>query len=346
MSAALEYVLDAPPALASGIALAPGIEWLRLPVPGALRHINLWLLDDDDGCTLVDTGMNVPESRAAWEGPLVAVLRGRPIRRIVCTHHHPDHAGLAAWLAERHDAPVLMSAPEVALMRHLFDTRDDAEVLAERLAHYARHGMAATDANRWLLAGDGYLRVMSGLPTDVRIVRPGEVLQAGGYRWDVLQLAGHTDGQLLLHAADPGYLIAGDQLLPRISSNIGIYPERRDTDPLDSFLAGFERLAALGPDTLVMPSHGEVFRGLGARLTQLRLHHDQRLERLEALLDDGPATATDLAQRLYRGAVDPLNQTLALGETLAHLRYLEVRGRVGIDAPSAGPHRYVVRRDG
>jgi len=346
LSAALEYVLENPPEHATSLQLADGIEWLRLPVPGALRHINVWLLDDADGCTLIDTGMDVPEARAAWAGPLDGVLRGRRLRRIVCTHHHPDHAGLAAWLADRHGAPVLMSAPEADLMRRAYAARGDAAAIDERLREYARHGLAATEENRRVLAGEGYLQVMSGLPADIRILRPGDVLESGGHRWDVLQLAGHTDGQLLLHAAGPGLLIAGDQLLPRISPNIGVYPERRDPDPLDSFLAGFERLAALGPRTLVLPSHGDAFRGIGARLTQLRQHHDQRLETLLELLQTAPGTAAELAQRAYRGAVDPLNRMLALGETLAHLRYLEVRGRVEVQAPPERPRRYLARRGG
>jgi len=346
LSAALEYVLERPPELAASLPLAAGIEWLRLPVPGGLRHINVWLLDDGDGCTLVDTGMNVAESRAAWEGPLGATLRGRPLRRIVCTHHHPDHAGLAAWLAERHGAQVLMTAPEYDLVHYLYASQGDAAEIDARLAHYAANGLPASAENRSILAGEGYLGVMSGLPPAVQILRPGEVLNAGGRRWDVLQLAGHTDGQLLLHDADAQLLIAGDQVLPRISSNIGIYPERRDPDPLDSFLDGFERLAALGPGTLVLPSHGEVFRGLGARLTQLRRHHLERLEVLEGLLQGGPATAAEIALRLYRGALDPLNRMLALGETLAHLRYLEVRGRAAIEAPPTGPRRYLASGGG
>jgi glyoxylase-like metal-dependent hydrolase (beta-lactamase superfamily II) len=344
--ATVEYALERPPELAAALPLAAGIEWLRLPVPGGLRHINVWLLDDGDGCTLVDTGMNVPESRAAWEGPLQDVLRGRRLRRIVCTHHHPDHAGLVAWLAERHGAMVLMTAPEYELMRYLYATRDAAAELAVRLDEYASNGLPATDENRWILTGEGYLRVMSGMPPEVQILRPGDVLEAGGRRWDVMQLAGHTDGQLLLHDAGAGLLIAGDQVLPRISSNIGIYPERRDRDPLDSFLAGFERLAALGPGTLVLPSHGEVFRGLGVRLAQLRQHHEERLELLAGLLGEEPATAAEIALRAYRGGLDPLNRMLALGETLAHLRYLEVRGRTRVEAPAAGPRRYVAQRGG
>jgi glyoxylase-like metal-dependent hydrolase (beta-lactamase superfamily II) len=335
----------AAPAPGEGVCLAPGIEWLRLPVPGALRHINVWLLADGDDCTLVDTGMNLPASRAAWEGPLAAVLAGRRLARIVCTHHHPDHAGLVGWLAERHGASVLMSAPELDLLRRAYAAQHDPAVAAGRLAAFARDGLVYDEADRPVLAGQGYLGVMSGLPADVRILRAGDTLEAGGLAWRVLELAGHTDGQLLLHAPAAGLLIAGDQVLPRISSNIGIYPERRDPNPLASFLDSFAALEALDPEPWVLPSHGEPFPGLRARLEALRAHHRERLETLVGLCQS-PVTAAEAAAGLYRGAVDPLNRLLAVGEALAHLRLLELRGRVAVREPPGGPRRFVATTPG
>ena len=335
----------AAPAPGASAALAPGLEWLRLPVPGSLRHINVWLLDDGDGLTLVDTGMNVPEARAAWEGPLDGVLAGRPLRRIVCTHHHPDHAGLAGWLATRHGARVWMSAAEYDLVERAYREVGDAAALAARRAAFARDGLEVDERTVRVLSGAGYLGVMSGCPADVGILAAGDTLEAGGRTWRVLELAGHTDGQLLLHDPAAGLLIIGDQVLPHISANVGIYPERRDDDPLASYLASFDALEALAPEPVVLPSHGEPFQGLRARIRVLRAHHGARLEAVERLCRE-PVTAAEAAMQLYRGALDPLNRVLAFGETLAHLRLLETRGRVQVREHPGGPRRFVATTPG
>jgi glyoxylase-like metal-dependent hydrolase (beta-lactamase superfamily II) len=335
----------AAPAPGASVALAPGLEWLRLPVPGSLRHINVWLLDDGDGLTLVDTGMNVPEARAAWDGPLAGVFAGRPLRRIVCTHHHPDHAGLAAWLAARHGARVWMSAAEFDLVARAYRESGDAAVEAGRRTAFQRDGLEVDDRSMRVVSGAGYLGVMSGCPDDVGILAAGDTLEAGGRAWRVLELAGHTDAQLLLHDAEGGLLIAGDQVLPRISANVGIYPERRDGDPLASYLASFDVLEALDPEPVVLPSHGEPFHGLRARLQVLRGHHRARLDALERLCRV-PVTAAEAASQLYRGALDPLHRMLALGETLAHLKRLETRGRVEAREGPGGPRRFVATTPG
>jgi glyoxylase-like metal-dependent hydrolase (beta-lactamase superfamily II) len=335
----------AAPAPGAAVPLAPGLEWIRLPVPGSLGHINVWLLDDGDGLTLIDTGMNVPEARAAWEGPLAGVLAGRPLRRILCTHHHPDHAGLAGWLARRHGARVWMSAPEYDLVARAYREAGDAARAAERRQAYARDGLEVEDRWSRVLSGAGYLGVMSGCPEDVGILAAGDRFEAGGRAWQVLEFAGHTDGQLLLHDAEAGLLIVGDQVLPRISANVGIYPERRDGDPLASYLASFDALEALVPEPVVLPSHGEPFEGLRARIGVLRGHHMARLDAVERLCR-APVTAADAAQQLYRGALDPLNRMLALGETLAHLRLLETRGLVEVQEPPGGPRRFLATTPG
>jgi len=335
----------AAPAPGASVRLAPGLEWLRLPVPGSLRHINVWLLDDGDGLTLVDTGMNVPDARAAWEGPLAGVLVGRPLRRIVCTHHHPDHAGLAGWLAARHGARVWMSAAEFDIVDRAYREAGDAVVEAARRDAFRRDRFEAEERSMRVLSGAGYLGVMSGRPDDVGILAAGQTLEAGGRAWRVLELAGHTDAQLLLHDPAAGLLIAGDQVLPRISSNVGIYPERRDQDPLTSYLASFDALEALDPEPTVLPSHGEPFQGLRARIQVLRGHHRQRLEALERLCRE-PVTAAEAALQLYPGALDPLNRVLALGEALAHLKRLETCGRVEVRERAGGPRRFVATTPG
>ena len=340
MSAApLEYPIAVPPEIGGATPLGSGVTWLRLPVPGALRHINIWLLEDGAGWTLVDTGMNVAAAREAWEGPLTAVLAGRPITRIICTHHHPDHAGLAGWLAARHGVPIYMSEAEERLLRALLGTGTDHEAVLARIAAFEREGLAVTPEMRPVAAVEGYRRVMSGIPAEIRRLSGGDELLIGGVRWVAHLVRGHTDGQLVFHAPAAGLLIAGDQVLPRITSNIGIYPERDDPDPLASFLDSFAGLAALEPEPLVLPSHGNVFRGLRRRLDELRAHHVETLAEVEGLVVE-PTTAAELAGRLFRAPLDPFNRMLAVGETLAHLHYLAARGRIRVLEEPGAARRY------
>ncbi|MBS0394682.1 MAG: MBL fold metallo-hydrolase [Proteobacteria bacterium] len=338
MSAVLEYPFAAPE-LGGAVPLADGIRWLRLPVPGGLKHINVWLLEDGDGWTLVDCGMDVPAARAAWDGPLARALAGRPIRRIVCTHHHPDHAGLAAWLASRHGAEVWMSATEAAILAALLGTENDPRLALARTEAFARQGLPMSEELRAITSLAGYRRIVSGLPPGIRTLAEGDELSAGGARWVVRIVRGHTDGLVLLHAPEAGLLISADQVLPRITSNVGIYPERDDPDPLASFLDSFPALAALEPEPLVLPSHGDVFRGLRARLDDLAAHHAATLAQVVALVP-APATALEVAGRLFRAALDPLNRMLAFGETLAHLEHLARRGRLRVEDRPGEPRRY------
>ena len=335
----LEYPIGTRPEPGESVPLGAGVHWLRLPVPGALRHINVWLLEDGPGWTLVDTGMDVAAARAAWDGPLAALLGGRRLSRIICTHHHPDHAGLAAWLAARHGAPVYMSAPEERLLRSLLGSGASRAGLLARVAAFEREGLLATDELRPVMMVEGYRRVMSGIPAEIRRLEDREALAIGGVHWEAHLVRGHTDGQLVLHAPQARMLIAGDQVLPRITSNIGIYPERDDPDPLASFLDSFAGLAALEPEPLVLPSHGEVFRGLRRRLGELAAHHAETLDAVVAMVG-APATAAELASRLFRAPLDPLNRMLAVGETLAHLHYLAARGRLRVVEEPGAPRRY------
>jgi glyoxylase-like metal-dependent hydrolase (beta-lactamase superfamily II) len=339
---ALAYPIERAPEPGEAIEIAPGVHWARLPLAGALRHINVWLLEDGDGWTLVDTGLNAPEPRAAWEGPLHDYLRGRPLHRIICTHHHPDHAGLATWLQQRHGCAIWMTSAEEDVMRRLERTWHDDACREARLASYAAEGLQVTPELRQFMVVETYRRAMSGIPERIaRHVADGEILEIGAYRWKARILRGHTDGQLVLVAEDAALMIAGDQILPRITSNIGIYPERADQDPVASYIESFDALDAVAAnrELLVLPSHGNVFRGLDLRLEQLRRHHAETLDRLLGIMD-APATASQLAQRMFRAQLDALNTVLAHGETLAHVRYLVNRGLAAVVAGD-GPRRYV-----
>jgi glyoxylase-like metal-dependent hydrolase (beta-lactamase superfamily II) len=335
----LSFPHASPPAPGTRRPLSEDLDWVRLPVPGALEHINVWLLRDPDGWTLIDTGMSVPLARAAWQGPLAAAFRESPLRRILCTHHHPDHAGLAHWLSENHAAPVLMSAPEDAVMRRIEAVWQEPERRAEHLAWWAATGIEMGEAQMPYLALYGYRAVVSGRPEVSEYLTDGGTLSAGGARYQCRLLAGHSDAQAVLIDSGRGLLIAGDQLLPNISSNVGAYPERADPNPLASYLDSLGVLDALAPDLMVLPSHGLPFYGVQQRVAELRAHHAQTLERLTASVA-APRSAASAARALFPGAVDGLNRVLAVGETLAHLIYLEQQGRVRVENADDGIRRY------
>ena len=339
MAAALSFPVESPPKPGQAIPLKGGVHWVRLPLPGALGHINVWLLEDGEGFTLIDTGMDLPEVRAAWQGPLTEYLRGARLTRIICTHHHPDHVGLAAWLAEVHGAPVYMSRAEARLLKAFAGPPDEARGANWRVAAFARDGLVSTERLRSTLAGENFRAVVSGVPRDLRLLEAGARLDIGGQEWLALEARGHTDGQLVFHAPALGLLIAGDQVLPRITSNIGIYPERADRTPLASFLASFKALAALEPEPTVLPSHGDVFVGLRARLEYLDTHHRATLERVLTLIE-APVSARELADRLFRSPLDSMNLVLAVGEALAHLEHLAGTGELKAEEPPGGPRRY------
>jgi glyoxylase-like metal-dependent hydrolase (beta-lactamase superfamily II) len=338
VAAELDYPLQDVPEPGGARPLAPGMLWARLPVPGPLRHINVWLLDDGDGWMLVDTGMNTAESRAAWDGPLLAPLEGRPLRRILCTHHHPDHAGLAKHLGDRHGAEILVSAGEHAVMRRIEHAWSDEAAAEARCDAVRAEGVVVEGDMRVLIRLERYRGVMSGIPAGMTHVADGDVLETGRRRWTARVLGGHTDAQLVLHCERDGLLISADQVLPRITSNVGIYPERADLDPVASYLSSFDVLDELPADTLVLPAHGNPFRGLRTRVAHLRAHHLETLEKIVGMLDE-PATATELASRLFVRPLDVLNTYLAVGETLAHVRRLVHAGAATIDETS--PRRYV-----
>lgn len=337
MKSDLEFPLGLDPAPGQAVPVAERMLWARLPVPGQLRHVNVWLLDEGDAWSLVDTGLGIPESLAAWEGPLAGALGGRPIRRVVCTHHHPDHAGLASHFAGRDGAEVLMSAGEHAIMRRIERAWHDDAVADARLATIEGEGAVVDGEMRAFVRLERYRTVMSGIPGAVTYVDDGAELELGGRPWRVRIVGGHTDAQLVLFSAWDGLLISGDQVLPRITSNVGMYPERGDADPVDSYVRSFDLLDRLPEDVLVLPAHGNPFCGLHVRTADLRAHHRETLAQIAALLDV-PQTAAELAKRLFTRPLDALNTYLAIGETLAHLRRLVATGDAVLEP--GPPNRY------
>ena len=308
------------------LAIQEGLWWLRMPLPISLDHINLWLLEESGGYALVDTGMATAASREIWEQLANTSLRDRPLTRILLTHLHPDHAGLAAWLQQRFAVPVWTSAATIELLRMLL-VEPDPQTLAARLAFFAGHGVEPIEDLRASLGSKGYRDSVDGVPQAARLMVDNDLTQIGAREWRWLETGGHAHGHLCLHAALPqSVLIAGDQVLPTISPNVGLTPLTPDPNPLATYLLSLERLSGLDPRTLVLPSHGRPFLGLAARATEIRQHHERQLAKLlEACRT--PLTAFQCLPFLYRRKQTGFHLFLAMGEALAHLEYLACSGQ-------------------
>ena len=314
------------PALGELIQLADGVAWARLPVPGSLKHINIWALDDGEGVALVDTGLNSPESRDCWEALLSGPLAGRKISRIIVTHFHPDHLGLAGWLCERFDAPLSMTREEWLFGRMLTaDVRDAPPreaFLYWRGAGWDEQRIAAEAAKGW----GRFSAMVSSVPASFVRMRDGDLLTIGDRQWRVVVGSGHCPEHACLVDEQGGVMIAGDQVLPRITSNVSLSLSEPLADPLGDWLRSIEKLKQLPADLLVLPSHGDPFTGLHARLNALADGHADRLDALHAHLAE-PRRAVDCFGILFGRRIDDGVYGLATGEAMAHLRHLEVTGR-------------------
>ena len=335
---ALDHPWDAPPAPGTTLTVAPGIHWLRMPLPFALNHINLWLLDDGDGYTVVDTGLGLPDTRALWERIFATALHGKPITRVIATHFHPDHFGNAGWLTERWAVDLWCTLAEFLTAHIAWRARDEAAI--HRWGdHYRRHGLDADALRRLGERGNHYPGLVPTLPSSYRCIRDGDRVVIGGQAWEVLVGLGHAPEHAALWCEAANLLIAGDQVLPKITTNVSVWPDRPLDDPLRLYLDSLARFRPLPANALVLPSHGLPFRGLHARLDALRAHHAARLaETLDALAE--PRSAAELIPVLFRRALDTHQLSFAIGEALAHLNHLEAAGSITRAAGSDGIERF------
>ena len=316
------------------IPLAEGMSWTRSPVPGSLNHINLWLLEDGDpgsgsgagGVAIVDTGLNLPAAREAWDAVFAGPLAGRTVTRILCTHFHPDHLGLAGWLTERFGVRLWMTRGEWLFGRMLTaDVRDapPAEARAwQRAAGWSEARIEEEAAKGW----GRFSAMVSPMPVSMVRIQDGDEIAIGARTWRVVVGSGHSPEHACLVDDEGKLLIAGDQVLPRITSNVSLSLSEPEADPLGEWLASIAKLRTLPDDLLVLPSHGEPFFGLHARLDALAQGHRGRLDALHAHLAE-PRRALDCFMTLFGRQIDDGSLGLATGEAMAHLRHLEVEGR-------------------
>ena len=323
----LIYPLESAPAAGQAVPAGPGVLWLRMPLPMTLNHINVWALEDGDTWTIIDTGMHTAETAAAWETAFSGALSGRPVGRVICTHMHPDHIGMAGWLTRRFECRLWMTRLEYVTCRMLVaDT--GREPPADALRFYRAAGWDEQAMDDYQTRFGGFGRFVHELPESFRRITDGDEIRIGGRTWRAVIGRGHSPEHLCLHCPELALMIAGDQVLPRITSNVSVFPTEPDADPLADWLASIGELARRIPDdVLVLPSHNEPFRGLHARLGELRAWHEELLGRLREALRE-PRRAMDLFGVMFRRRVGLSLLTLATGETLAHLNCLISRRQV------------------
>jgi glyoxylase-like metal-dependent hydrolase (beta-lactamase superfamily II) len=315
-------------------SIAPGVLWLRMALPFALDHINLWLLEDGEGWTLVDTGLGDEPTRALWTRIFADVIGERPVRRVLVTHYHPDHAGNAGWLCARFGAPLWITQAEY-LTAHAVREGVAGYVPGATLALFRANGLDEARQAQMATRGNIYRRQVPEFPDAYRRIMDGERIAIGGRDWRVIAGYGHAPEHASLHCESLGLIISGDMLLPSISTNVSVWAVDPEGDPLGQFLGSIRRFRELPAETLVLPSHGLPFRGAAARVGQLEAHHEARLAELMEACAEAPRSAAEVLELLFRRKLDTHQMFFAMGEAIAHLHFLErtgsLRRAVGAD---------------
>jgi glyoxylase-like metal-dependent hydrolase (beta-lactamase superfamily II) len=328
------------PAAGQATEVAPGIYWLRMGLPFALDHINLWLLRDRlpdpqaparlrEGWTVVDCGIDNPATREAWQQIETSVMQGLPVLRVIVTHMHPDHMGLAHWLCDRWQAPLWMGACEYQAAKLACQGQLGSSSSPSR-RFYAQHGWTREEDLAVVQQHMNHYAVLvpDVPPSHVRLMH-GLELQIGERTWQCVSGLGHSPEHMALWCAAEHIFISGDMLLPSISSNISVHAQEPDADPLSWFLQSLEQMRGLLPnDSLVLPSHGRPFTGAHTRVAQLQAHHAERLTELLAACSGKACSAHDVLPVLFKRALNKQQMTFAMGEAIAHLNALWHAGKV------------------
>jgi glyoxylase-like metal-dependent hydrolase (beta-lactamase superfamily II) len=348
----LHYPLDERlPAPGETIEVAPGIRWIRMGLPFALNHVNMWLMRDEmdgpggkvEGWSVVDCCVSREDSRAQWERIFATQLDGLPILRVIVTHMHPDHIGLADWLCTRWNAPMWISATDFHVARGLTmpGAADNTAGGDEAADFFMRHGLADEAAVARIRERTGYYRdLVPSVPATFRRMLDGGTLTIGKRAWRCIGGYGHAPEHIALHCEEINVLIGGDMMLPRISTNISVHSDEPEADSLRLFLESIVRFESLPADVLCLPSHGKPFTGVHRRIAQLQAHHRDRLAELFAACAQRALSAAEAMHVIFTRELDVHQLTFALGETIAHLHLLWFAGQLQRRLGEDGVYRF------
>ena len=357
----LHYPLgDTLPELGTTLGVADGIKWIRMGLPFALNHINLWVIRDElesasgggklQGWTVVDTCISQEESRAQWQQIFDNELEGLPILRVICTHMHPDHIGLAGWLCERWSTPahtcrLWISATDFGVARVASVMPMNFGGGDQAAEFFAAHGMTNLDHLAQIRARTNYFtNLVPTMPRSFRRMQDGDSIQIGGRAWQCISGYGHAPEHISLYCPDLQVLIGGDMMLPRISTNVSVHDNEPESNPLTQFLDSIDKFRRLPPDTLTLPAHGKPFTGLHRRIEQLHLHHTARLAEVIDLCANTSASAADVVPVMFKRELDLHQMTFALGEAVAHLHKLWFEGTLARKRDVDGVYRFELVR--
>ena len=331
----ISYEFEVRPEAGDVIPVADGVDWLRMPLPFALSHINLWMLRDGDRVAIVDTGINSGKSREIWN----TTIADRDVSRVLVTHLHPDHVGCAGWLCAEHNVDLWMTREEYLLCRILVaDTGRPAPDAG--ISFYRGAGFPEDAMHRYQEMFGMFGKFVAHLPESYRRMRDDDEISIDGSMWKVIVGRGHSPEHACLFNADKNLLISGDQLLPRISSNVSVYPTEPHADPLRDWMTSLAAMKDRIPaDVLVLPAHGNPFRGARQRLDELIDEHVQGLEKLLQLCKE-PQRAVDVFPALFKAKISDNNLIMATGESTAHLNYLLAEGLLEVDTDADGVRWY------
>lgn len=338
------FPIETPPAAGECIEVAPGILWARLALPFRLNHVNIFLIEDGDGYAAVDTGIADDRTKDAWLALLAGPLKGKRLTRLIVTHHHPDHIGLAGWLCSEFGIPLLTSQTGFLACNNISLSPNALGAEAYR-AFYRAHGMNQQTAEMVSTQGNYYLRMVTPLPLTFFRLVAGEKLTIGTRVFDILSGDGHAPEQIMLYDASEKLLLAADQVLARITPNVSVWAVEPDGDPLGLYTRSLGAIAAnLPEDTFVLPGHELPFYGLQTRISEILAHHEERCGIILSAVRERPMTVADLVPVLFPRTLDPHQLSFAFSETHAHVNLLIHRENLVWDRDAEGILRVVLPR--
>lgn len=320
------FPFDTPPGHNEVVDITPAVKWLRSPLPLSLDHINCYLIKDGDGWCVVDTGMNAKATRDHWLGIIETHLDNAPITKVIVTHQHPDHVGLAGWLCKNHRAKLLMSEQEYLCSR-VYMNHGQADDYWEVEQFFRRSAMSQHTLEGLATSNNFYDSVYT-LPSSYHELKDGCPVQIGEHLWEPIITRGHAQAHVSLYCKHLDLYLSGDQVLPRITSNVSVISSAPESSPLTDWYEAHDIVEQRVPDSvLILPAHEMPFFGLHHRLQDVIAHHEERLERVLEICES-PRNAQAITQALFEKEFDPFQNYLAVGECLAHIHRLMEQGKV------------------